>query len=263
MAGLQGNGGLSALEATWPAASEIQVEILRYLNVQDIWNLRKTNKNMNRLFMGPARPGVGNTILHYLGAHCNEIRGYTPCVNGPRSDVRMQYCQGQELLNTGVHGPNQGGSHNVCQACLHWHQQRRTFQENNTFQLNLWSLCPLCRSQAENAYPEGYNSCTCRSRCRDGWKCDDCCDSERDRLYEKGLDRKMELGGYGNPVKFKCRCGKAYRQWQQAALLCVGCEGQIVAPRYPGRVIRRSERVRECNRRNEIARRAETQRRTG
>ncbi|MCJ1362571.1 hypothetical protein MMC16_001675 [Acarospora aff. strigata] len=112
MAGLQGNGGLSALEATWPAASEIQVEILRYLNVQDIWNLRKTNKNMNRLFMGPARPGVGNTILHYLGAHCNEIRGYTPCVNGPRSDVRMQYCQGQELLNTGVHGPNQGGSHN-------------------------------------------------------------------------------------------------------------------------------------------------------
>lgn len=270
--GFQGYQGLSALEVVWPVNEAIPEAILQHLNLRDVWNLRKTNQNMNFHLQGHSRPNNPNTTLSFVGAHCDEIRlrrwliGCVPCPNGPQADVMMNYCE-----NAGEHSPNKGGPFNVCEQCINHNNLFRVPDEY----LIIWSLresvCKTCQDEEERAYPEGRDSCICRDEVRRGWKCDPCCAKVLNQIDRRGQRRFQRLNflhrdRYGrvtfNPLRRKqrsgCRCGRSShgaQAYQQAVVTCLGCNGVVVAPSNQGRVFRRSERIRRIRRAAEDARR--------
>ena len=143
--------------------------ILQHLNLRDVWNLRKTNKNMNFHLQGHSRPLNPNTTLSFLGARCDETRAHplllqgVPCANGPRADVLMKYCENAEL-----HSPDSGGPFNVCEQCMNHNDLHRSNYENITIDHIKIPVCETCQDEEERAYPEGRNTCICRAEVRRG-----------------------------------------------------------------------------------------------
>lgn len=277
---MAGVPGMSALEAILPAAEELEQEILQYLNIHDVWNMRKTNRNMNGLLFGKHREHIDengnvvvdnqNTTLSFIRARCQEMRSHQDilgvnvvraCMNGPLDDVQMKYCEGQELL--GNHGADAAGRLNVCRDCITLGGIERIATEDPIFNLHLIPVCRTCQVQEENAYPEGYNSCICKEEVRGGWKCDSCCKQSLRIVRGRARQRTEELyythrDQYGRVTRTEiiryrmaCRCGRPRGRNQQSVRFCLCCDGVVVSPTNNGRVIKRSERIRELKRRRE------------
>jgi len=74
---MAGVPGMSALEAILPAAEELEQEILQYLNIHGVWNMRKTNRNMNGLLFGKHREHIdenGNVVVDNQNTTLSFIR---------------------------------------------------------------------------------------------------------------------------------------------------------------------------------------------
>ncbi len=245
----------SAIEAVWPQNETITHGILQYLNLRDVWNMRKTNSTMNVLLQGHSRPLNPNTTLNFLGAGCDDRRRppanppldidyfASPvwCTNGPRQDVLVKYCE-----ETHAHRNRQGGGFNVCQDCLDHNDHWRGRKEYTTIQNMRVPVCKKCQDEEQNAAPDGRDTCVCKAAMRGEWKCDGCWNILHDEIslkgsgritrlpfYHRDQDGNIKLGIRRPYYELGCRCGRTIsgdQVYAWAVEWCAGCEGVIVAP---------------------------------
>lgn len=241
----------SAIEAVWPQNETITQGILQYLNLRDVWNMRKTNSTMNVLLQGHSRPLNPNTTLSFVGASCDEGRPRSlldptleRCTNGPRRDVLMKYCE-----VTSAHGNRNGGPFNVCEDCQNHNNLACGWFEHITAMTLRVPVCETCEAEIQNAFPRGGNTCVCEANMRGEWKCHRCRTRAQNRIELVGLDRlkklrvlyrnqdgKVYYGPRRPTVDLGCRCGRTLsgaQRVRKVVLWCAGCEGVIVARSAP------------------------------
>lgn len=251
----------SAIEAVWPQNETITQGILQYLNLRDVWNMRKTNSNMNVLLQGHSRPLNPNTTLSFIAARCDESRTAlhpddppVRCTNGPRQDVLMKYCEDSHR-----HGKWDGGPFNVCQDCLNHNIRARDEEEGNILLDLRRGVCETCREEEQNVHPGGCNTCVCKAQMRSGWKCDSCSGRQRDLIKRIGGQRashrhyhyrdqngRIYFGPFRRMMAQACRCGRTLSPAeldQMAVRWCLGCKRVLVAPWAHRDGARRSARM--------------------